>query len=348
MGRRTSAQCARAAATLAAVVTLAATCTRARGATWLRTVTENGRVRAIEMAEIRGSEWRQSWERDSSATERHSFSAEQLEALFAREEEPSLVQYDEFVRSWVDAGVSSEFDRRVLVEAEDEQNEFERHEFSTEVGEEDDGKGRSRFFSTSITSASVQHVLNKYGGTVESALDVIKKRLQIDPNNPFFWSNLGLCHRVLGENRKAAECFSRALRMVKHPDLYRLLGASLMVTDRVEDALKTFNQGIAMFPDDVALLYSLALVHVQLENWRDAVTVLEKVTHFDPHFAGGIAHEHLLTATKNLRMQSSVRLEAGMFVLFIITLLMLAWMKCLRWQQRSRKSHAHHKKIKRK
>jgi len=121
-----------------------------------------------------------------------------------------------------------------------------------------------------------------------------------------------------------------------------------MVTDRVEDALKTFNQGIAMFPDDVALLYSLALVHVQLENWRNAVTVLEKVMHLDPHFAGGIAHENLLTATNNLRMQSSVRLEAGMFVLFIITLLMLAWMKCLRWQQRSRKSHAHHKKIKRK
>lgn len=346
MGRGTSARRARAAVVTIAVVTLAATCTRARGATWLRTVTENGRVRAIEQAEIGGSEWRRSWERDLSATERHSFSAERLEALFAREEEPSLVQYDEFGRSWVDAGVSSEFDRRVLVEAVEEENEGERDEFSMEDGKED-GKGGSRFFTTSITSASVQHVLNKYGGTVESALDVINKRLQIDPNNPFFWSDLGLCHRILGENRKAAECFSRALRMVKHPDLYRLLGVTLMVTDRVEDALKTFNQGTAMFPDDVALLYSLALVHVQLENWRDAVTVLEKVTHFDPHFAGGIAHENLLTATNNLRMQSSVRLEAGMFVLFIITLLMLAWMKCSR-QQRSRKSHAHHKKIKRK
>ena len=88
------------------------------------------------------------------------------------------------------------------------------------------------------------------------------------------------------------------------------------------------------------------LVHVQLENWRDAVAVLEKVTHHDPHFAGGMAHEHLLTATNNLRMQSSVRLEAGVFVMFIITIIMLAWMKYSRWQQRSRKSN--HKKIKRK
>ena len=192
----------------------------------------------------------------------------------------------------------------------------------------------------------MQHILNKYGRTVESAMDVIKKRLQIDSNNPFLLNDLGLCHRILGENRKAAQCFSRALRIVKHPDLYRLLGTSLMVTDRVEDALKTFNQGAVMFPDDPSILYSIALVHVQLENWRDAVAVLEKVTHHDPHFAGGMAHEHLLTATNNLRMQSSVRLEAGVFVMFMITIIMLAWMKCSRWQQRSRKSN--HKKIKRK
>ena len=346
MGRATTERRARAVATLAAVVTLAATFARARGETWLRAVTENGRVRAIERAEMGGSEWRKSWERDLSVTERHSFSAQQLGVLFAKQEEPTAVEYDEFMRSWVDAGVSSEFDRRELVEAEEEENSGERDEFSTEDGEEEEEKGSNRFFTRSITSASMQHILNKYGRTVESAMDVIKKRLQIDPNNPFLLNDLGLCHRILGENRKAAECFSRALRIVKHPDLYRLLGTSLMVTDRVDDALKTFNQGAVMFPDDPSILYSIALVHVQLENWRDAVAVLEKVTHHDPHFAGGMAHEHLLTATNNLRMQSSVRLEAGVFVMFIITIIMLAWMKCSRWQQRSRKSH--HKKIKRK
>ena len=139
MGRATTERCARAAATLAAVVTLAATFARARGATWLRAVTENGRVRAIERAEMGGSEWRKSWERDLSVTERHSFSAQQLGVLFAKQEEPTAVEYDEFMRSWVDAGVSSEFDRRELVEAEEE-NSGERDEFSTEDGEEEEGK----------------------------------------------------------------------------------------------------------------------------------------------------------------------------------------------------------------
>ena len=85
----------------------------------MRAVTENGRVRAIERAEMGGSEWRKSWERDLSVTERHSFSAQQLGVLFAKQEEPTAVEYDEFMRSWVDAGVSSEFDRRELVEAEE-------------------------------------------------------------------------------------------------------------------------------------------------------------------------------------------------------------------------------------
>ena len=57
MGRATTERRARAVTTLAAVVTLAATFARARGATWLRAVTENGRVRAIERAEMGGSEW---------------------------------------------------------------------------------------------------------------------------------------------------------------------------------------------------------------------------------------------------------------------------------------------------
>ena len=117
-----------------------------------------------------------------------------------------------------------------------------------------------------------------------------------------------------------------------------------MVTDRVDDALKTFNQGAAMFPDDPSILYSIALVHVQLENWRDAVAVLEKVTHRST-LCGGDGARTLLTATNNLRMQSSVRLEAGVFVMFIITIIMLAWMKYSRWQQRS---WPNHKKIKRK
>ena len=53
------------------------------------------------------------------------------------------------MRSWVDAGVSSEFDRRELVEAEEE-NSGERDEFSTEDGEEEEEKGSNRFFTRSF------------------------------------------------------------------------------------------------------------------------------------------------------------------------------------------------------
>merc|ERR1712216_206984 len=194
-------------------------------------------------------------------------------------------------------------------------DEKERHD-----GDEALREKKNKYFMSSVSASSLQHMLNKYGGTVDSAFETINRRLEIDPNNPVLWADLGNTHRIMAENKEAAECFAKALRIMKHPELYQLLGTCLVVTERTEEAIGIFKQGMETFPGDPASTFSLALVYLQLEQWHDAIVVLEALTRVNPTFAGGLANEHLLIARRQLQRESSGRIDAGVFVIFVVPL----------------------------
>lgn len=340
------------------MVVLCASCVASRangalGATWLRAYVDDSgrtsgpRVRRIETAAIGGEGWSDAWDLESGSAEhvRHAYTGAEMNRMFARVPAAAPVVYTTPQRSWIDVGVSNEFDRKVLVEASDDDGESdgvdekERHD-----GDEALREKKNKYFMGSVSASSLQHMLNKYGGTVDSAFETINRRLEIDPNNPVLWADLGNTHRIMAENKEAAECFAKALRIMKHPELYQLLGTCLVVTERTEEAIGIFKQGMETFPGDPASTFSLALVYLQLEQWHDAIVVLEALTRVNPTFAGGLANEHLLIARRQLQRESSGRIDAGVFVIFVVTLVALAWLQMSRHFQRVKKAHSRKQK----
>jgi len=328
------------------VVSAASSARTARAATWLRARVDDSasrpRVRGIETAAIGGEGWSDAWDLGSRRVKRarHAYSGAEMNRMFAGMPSAAPVVYTTPQRSWIDAGVSNEFDRKVLVEASDDDGESDgMDEEERYDGDEALREKKNKYFTYSVSASSMQHMLNKYGGTVDSAFETIKRRLEIDPNNPLLWGDLGYTHRIMAENKEAAECFAKALRIMKHPELYQLLGTCLVVTERTEEAIGIFKQGIEAFPDDPAARFSLALVYLQLEQWHDAVVALEALTRVNPTFAGGLANEHLLIARRQLQRESSGRIDAGVFVMFVVTLVALAWLQMSRHFQRVKKAH---------
>ena len=325
----------------------------ALGATWLRAyVDDSGEHRARACAAskrprsaAKGGPTRGISSQGARSTRDTRTAGAEMNRMFARVPAAAPVVYTTPQRSWIDVGVSNEFDRKVLVEASDDDGESdgvdekERHD-----GDEALREKKNKYFTYSVSASSLQHMLNKYGGTVDSAFETIKRRLEIDPNNPLLWGDLGYTHRIMAENKEAAECFAKALRIMKHPELYQLLGTCLVVTERTEEAIGIFKQGIEAFPDDPAARFSLALVYLQLEQWHDAVVALEALTRVNPTFAGGLANEHLLIARRQLQRESSGRIDAGVFVMFVVTLVALAWLQMSRHFQRVKKAHSRKQK----
>lgn len=314
----------------------------------------SGEAYAVESIEDSDAWMRDAWTRDNRVMARHAHGAPTLVRMFdgLRARERVSVTYSTLQRGWTDAGVSREFDARALETAEEggegegEGGDGEGEGDGSEGGDgrrersggdRDRGEKKIRFFTTSVAPRTLQHMLNKYGGTVESTIEAITHRLEIDPQNPFLLGDLGHTYRILGDNERAAEVFTKALRQMEHPELFQMLGTCLMVTDRVDEAIATFRRGADAFPQDLSNRFSLALVSLELDDLHEAINELEAIVRLSPNFAGGLANEHLQAAKLAVQRRSSGKLDTGMFVMFIATLAVIAWLKCARFLQRKKK-----------
>jgi len=299
------------------------------GGTWLRAVGDS--LSSVEVMDESHAAWPPDRELRGDATGRHALDMATLKAMFSEFELNAPIVYPDAQRSWEDIGVASGFDHRDFADADEEEEEEEEGE-KVEVREqsaEEKEAAKNKYFAFRANAAELQPMLNKHGGTVETALQIINARLKIDPNNPFLLADLGNTHRILGENKQAVECFTKALRFVKHFELYQLLGSALMALGRTEEAVKVFTQGLEKFPADTTLRLSLGLTYSQLENWREAMKCFKRVLRHNPNsnpnfaFAG----EQLVHARRMEQMKSSVLLDTAVFVIFVFTCALAIWFR---------------------
>jgi len=171
----------------------------------------------------------------------------------------------------------------------------------------------------------MQELLDKYGGTVELALDNINRRLEVDAKNPYILGDLGYAYRITGQNKEAAEAFAKALSIMKHPELYHSLATCLVVIDRVDEAMAALQQGIKDYPLDQKMHFSIGLIYMQTEEWHQAIAAFEQLYRLNRNFA--FLSEHLLMARREMRKQTSSILDTGVFVMFMVTILIIAWMR---------------------
>src|SRR5262249_28077251 len=132
-------------------------------------------------------------------------------------------------------------------------------------------------------------VLSRLGQYEESVL-VYQRALKLAPNLGPILLNLGIAHHRAGEFAKAVEVFEAVLS--KAPDAVeakQLLAISLVEIGSDSVAVPYLEQSLAASPDDPAVLYSLGLAYLRLEQPRlgDIIARLEGAT-------GGVAASHLL------------------------------------------------------
>jgi len=308
------------AASVVTFMALWATC--ADAGTWLRA--SGPKMNNVEVREAVGALFDREAGEEWPTGPSHSLDREQAYELLTGGPPVPPVRYPDVVRSWVDVGVSSQFDRKELVQAMDDEDEED--EEAKLLSAPSKKKGVGEYFLPRLSASSLRYMLDDYGGSVEVVLPTIKKRLELDAHNPFLLKDLGFTYRILGDNEKAYEAFSTALRIMPAPDLYHLTGTCLVLIERVDDAIHLFLRGLQRFPRDTSLRFSVGLAYMQNGDWRAAVSQFERIHREAPNFA--LIDEHIAYARHKMRMNVSLRLDAAMFAVFAVGILLLGWIRC--------------------
>jgi predicted O-linked N-acetylglucosamine transferase (SPINDLY family) len=119
-------------------------------------------------------------------------------------------------------------------------------------------------------------------GRLEEGVRLVRKSLEIDPNQPYAHMNLGNALRDLGRPREALASHSQAVAL--NPDLpqaYYNRGNAFSDLNRMDDALADYDRAIALKPDYVQAHYNRGNVLKELQSLEEAVASYDRAIHFN-------------------------------------------------------------------
>jgi predicted TPR repeat methyltransferase len=131
-------------------------------------------------------------------------------------------------------------------------------------------------------------------GIVTAAIDAFSRAIAINPNQYFFWTNLGASFELNQEWVRAEECYKTATNLDPNcPDAFYLLSALCLKQERFPEA-RHFNYcGIIAAPADSKSKIVLGQAYYELGRIDDAITLFESWLTEEP---GNPVATHLLTA----------------------------------------------------
>jgi predicted TPR repeat methyltransferase len=120
-------------------------------------------------------------------------------------------------------------------------------------------------------------------GRALGALELVRKAIEIDPDNSDAQNELGDIYRSLGSSRSAVEAYRRALEL--RPDHPEAAGKLAMVLDEfkpLEESAAAHRRAIEQEPGNAEHLYALAAVCKDMGHIGAAVEALEKALAIRP------------------------------------------------------------------
>ena len=123
-------------------------------------------------------------------------------------------------------------------------------------------------------------------GAVDSASISYRKAIEIDPNEPINWFNLGNVLRMQNKPEEAREAYEQALSIdPTHLDSYNNLGMTYRDLDRTVDAIAVYERAWRLAPANPIVNYNLghALMEVgEIERAERALEVFRETWADDP------------------------------------------------------------------
>jgi Flp pilus assembly protein TadD len=107
-------------------------------------------------------------------------------------------------------------------------------------------------------------------GDTRAAAGRLMQAVQIEPDDPVLYQQLGTVYAALGERTPAIAAFEKVLELMASPDVHVILGDLLVDEGRSKDGIAHYEQALVLAPDDVDAHYNLGVALGKAERWADA------------------------------------------------------------------------------
>ncbi len=112
-------------------------------------------------------------------------------------------------------------------------------------------------------------------GQPKKAIGYYQKALDIDPNYSSPLIGLGNAYHALGNTMNATIYYKKAIKVDSNAIIaYQNLAILFSQKNQLKEAIKTFNLGLEVAPDDIQLLSGLAVVYEKQKKWQDMLSIL--------------------------------------------------------------------------
>jgi tetratricopeptide (TPR) repeat protein len=122
----------------------------------------------------------------------------------------------------------------------------------------------------------------KNGNNAKVALAAIKKALEVDQLNPYYWKQYATANLNSNMYEEAVLGFSKCLDLKEHKlDVYLGLFDVLFILGDYKDALSTLQDARTNFPDSAEIEYRLSGIHFMLNEKKIGKEILEHALTLD-------------------------------------------------------------------
>lgn len=121
---------------------------------------------------------------------------------------------------------------------------------------------------------------------------LLRKALEISPDYPAAWFNLGFLIQKRSQHEEAVDCFDQAIRFHEKMDRAHYGRAlSLIALNRPEEARAALERTIDLQPMSPYGYYQLASLHHKLGDEKACIKLVRKLHKFEPQLAAQLQRE---------------------------------------------------------
>jgi tetratricopeptide (TPR) repeat protein len=118
----------------------------------------------------------------------------------------------------------------------------------------------------------------------DSAIQYIRKALELNPASADALYNLGNVYKDSGRLNEAIDCFQQSLKLnPQNADAYNNQGMIYKDKGQLNDAIASFKKAIQLNPNHVIAYYNLGVIYKDKKQFNDALGCYEKVVELNPN-----------------------------------------------------------------
>jgi len=135
-------------------------------------------------------------------------------------------------------------------------------------------------------------VQNHQAGALQTAEQIYRQILAVDPDHPDAWHLLGVIASQIGRHDLAESYIRRAIEQNQaEPAFFSNLGNALQAQRKFDEAIMSFRRALELKPDDAGTLYNLGIVFKDQQKYEEAAQCFHEAVKRAPDFAD--AHNNL-------------------------------------------------------